>query len=250
MNVTITLVNPGVDTGPFNIYTNADNYITAVATNIAKSALVAGYNATVPALAATVKVESTGTCTSSIYLPIIQPTTTTTTSTVAPTTTTTTTTGPAPTTTTTTTIPATTTTTTTSAPGPTTTTTTTYINYRFDFQVRNQTDTDYGNGNLTLSKSDGTFETNITTAFSLVLGNINTYNPGGAYPPSYISSSVTANQGYVIDRIIKYAYDGTPGTPTLVGTSTYTFPTGLWIMTSTGSSPGQFQTIKIFTRPA
>jgi hypothetical protein len=109
MNVTITLVNPGADTGPFNIYTNDDNYVVPVATNVAKSALVAGYNVWVPPLAITIKVESTGNCTSAIFLPVVQPTTTSTstttsTTTQAPQTTTTTTTynGPSTTSTTTT----------------------------------------------------------------------------------------------------------------------------------------------------
>lgn len=252
MNVTITLTNPGTDTGPFNIYTNMDNYVVPIATSIPRSTLVgAGYTAVVDGNTATIKVESTGTCTSSIFLPVIRPTTTSTSSTTSSTTTT----PPAPgstTTTTTTGTPGSTTTTTTTGQvvNSTTSTTTTYTDYRFEFEVRNQTDTGFGNGNLTLSKSDGTFITNINTAYSLVIRNINTYNPAGAYPPSYLASSFTADSGYVIDRIIKYAANGTPGTPTLVGTPTYTFPTGPWIMTSTGVAPGFYETIKIFTKPA
>jgi len=239
MNVTITLVNPGVDTGPFNIYTNADNYVTAVATNIAKSALVAGYNATVPAIASTVKVESTGTCTSSIYLTIIQPTTTTTTSTSSTTTTSTT---VAPTTTTTTTAVLTTTTTTTVPAGSTTTTTTTPApNYKFYLQVRNQTDTGYGNGTFYLNATGG-FNT-FTTDYSLVLAGVSSFNPSGS---SFVSES-----GYVIDRITKYDYDGTTILwNQILGGPNYTFTTGPFTMVSTGSSPGQFQTIKVFTRPA
>jgi len=239
MNVTITLINPGVDTGPFNIYTNADNYVTAVATNVAKSALVAGYNATVPSLASTVKVESTGTCTSSIYIPIIQPTTTTTTSTS---TTSTTTTATPTTTTSTTTAAPTTTTTTTTAPGPTTTTTTTPApNYKFYFQVRNQTDTAYGDGTFFLNPTGGS--ASFTTDYSLILSGVSSFNPSG--------SSVVANGGYVIDRITKYDYDGTTVLYNLpLGTANYTFGTGPFTMNSTGVSAGEFQTIKVFTRPA
>jgi Predicted solute binding protein len=239
MNVTITLVNPGVDTGPFNIYTNADNYVTAVATNIAKSALVAGYNATVPAIASTVKVESTGTCTSSIFLTIIQPTTTTTTSTSSTTTTSTT---VAPTTTTTTTAVPTTTTTTTAPVGPTTTTTTTPApNYKFYLQVRNQTDTVYGNGTFFLNSTGGS--NTFTTDYSLVLSGISQFNPSG--------SSFVSDSGYVIDRITKFDYDGVTVLYNLpLGTPNYTFTTGPFTMDSTGVSSGQFQTIKVFTRPA
>jgi hypothetical protein len=241
MNVTITLINPGVDTGPFNIYTNADNYVVAIATNIAKSALVAGYNVTVSALAATVKVESTGTCTSSIYIPIIQPTTTTTTSTSSSTTTTTTTATPTTTTTTTAAVP--TTTTTTTAPvGPTTTTTTTPApHFKYYFQVRNQTDTVYGNGTFFLNPTGGS--ATFTTDFSLDLISQTTFNPSG--------SSFVSEAGYVIDRITKFDYDGVTVLYNLpLGTANYTFTTGPFTMNSTGTSPGQFQTIKVFTRPA
>lgn len=242
MNVTITLVNPGVDTGPFNIYTNADNYVVAIATNVAKSALVAGYNATVSALATTVKVESTGTCTSSIYLPIIQPTTTTTTSTSSSTTTSTTTVAPTTTTSTTTVVSPTTTTTTTVPVGPTTTTTTTPApHFKYYFQVRNQTDTGYGNGTFYLNSTGGS--ASFTTDYSLDLISQTTFNPSG--------SSFVSTAGYVIDRITKYDYDGTTVLYNLpLGTPNYTFTTGPFTMNSTGTSPGQFQTIKVFTRPA
>lgn len=236
MNVLITLTNPGADTGPFNIYTNVDNYVTAVATNIAKATLVSGYNATVPATATTVKVESTGTCTSSIYLNIIQPTTTTTTSTSTSTTTT------SSSTTTSTTTTATPTTTTTTTAGPTTTTTTTPApNYKFYLQVRNQTDAAYGNGTFYLNATGG-YNT-FTTDYSLVLLGVSSFNPSG--------SSVVAASGYVIDRITKFDYDGTTVLYNLpLGTPNYTFTTGPFTMNSTGVSSGQFQTIKVFTRPA
>jgi hypothetical protein len=236
MNVLITLTNPGADTGPFNIYTNVDNYVTAVATNIAKATLVSGYNATVPATATTVKVESTGTCTSSIYLNIIQPTTTTTTSTSTSTTTT------SSSTTTSTTTTATPTTTTTTTAGPTTTTTTTPApNYKFYLQVRNQTDAAYGNGTFYLNATGG-YNT-FTTDYSLVLSGVSSFNPSG--------SSVVAAPGYVIDRITKFDYDGTTVLYNLpLGTPNYTFTTGPFTMNSTGVSAGQFQTIKVFTRTA
>lgn len=105
MNVLITLTTAGADTGPFNLYSNTDSYVTAFQTNIAKSLLVAGYTSTVvPAGTTTVRVKSTGLCTTYVDLFITGPSTTTTTTTapVGPTTTTTTTAG-GPTTTTTTT---------------------------------------------------------------------------------------------------------------------------------------------------
>ena len=106
MNVLITLTTAGVDTGPFNLYSNTDSYTTAFQTNVAKSLLVAGYTSTVvPAGTTTIRVTSTGTCTNYVDLVISGggTTTTTTTPSPTPTTTTTTTTTASPTTTTTTT---------------------------------------------------------------------------------------------------------------------------------------------------
>lgn len=235
MNVTITLTSPGVDTGPFNIYTNVDNYTVAVATNIAKATLVSGYSATVPALASIVKVESTGTCTSSIYINIIQPTTTTTTSTSTSSTTSTTT------STTTAYVAPTTTTTTTGSPTTTTTTTAPELHYKYYFQVRNETDTLYGDGTFFLNPTGGSVS--FTTDYSLDLINQTTFNPSG--------SSVVANGGYLIDRITKYDYDGVTVLYNLpVNLGNYTFGSGPFTMNSTGTSPGQFQTIKVFTKPA
>jgi len=71
MIVKITLTTAGTDTGPFNIYSDSDNYAVAVATNVAKSALLfPGYDATVPNNATIVRVKSTGTCTNFINIPI------------------------------------------------------------------------------------------------------------------------------------------------------------------------------------
>jgi len=137
MNVLITLTTAGADTGPFNLYSNTDSYVTAFQTNIAKSLLVAGYTSTVvPAGTTTVRVKSTGLCTTYVDLFITGSggtTTTTTTPYVGPTTTTTTTpyVGPATTTTTTTGGPTTTTTTTPYVGPATTTTTTTGIAYNY-----------------------------------------------------------------------------------------------------------------------
>lgn len=106
MNVLITLTTAGVDSGPFNLYSNVDSYVTAFQTNVAKSLLVAGYTSTVvPASTTTVRVKSTGVCTNYVDLYITgSGTTTTTTTSGGGGTTTTTTTGSSPTTTTTTTL--------------------------------------------------------------------------------------------------------------------------------------------------
>jgi hypothetical protein len=101
MTVLITLTTAGTDSGPFDLYSNLDGYVSAFETGVSKSALLAGYSsALVPESTTTIRVKSDGVCLN--YVDIVLPTTTTTT-TIAPTTTTSTT--VAPTTTTTTTIP-------------------------------------------------------------------------------------------------------------------------------------------------
>lgn len=129
MNVLITLTTAGADTGPFNLYSNVDNYTTAFETNISRGILEAGYTSLyVPSGTTSIRVKSVGVCTNYVDIGINVPTTTTTSTTAAPTTTSTTTAAPVGTTTTTTTyVGPSTTTTTTEAPPETTTTTTTYV---------------------------------------------------------------------------------------------------------------------------
>jgi len=92
--VLITLTIAGLDTGPFNLYSDADGYVTPFEIGVSKAALVAGYTSVlVPDAATIIRVVSTGVCTNFIDLSIIV---------VPPTTTTTTTSEPPPTTTTTT----------------------------------------------------------------------------------------------------------------------------------------------------
>ena len=187
--------------------------------------------------------------------------TTTTTSTIAPTTTSTTTSAPIPPTTTTTTtspvIPATTTTTTTSfiPPATTTTTTTSFIppatttttttaapNYKFYFQLVDLTNPpNLGGGSMTLNATGGS--ATFVTDYTLTRSGINTYGPSG--------STATANGGKRIQKIDKIAYDGsTVLYTTNVTAGNYTFPTGVFDMTSTGTGAGQFQTIKVYIEAA
>ena len=170
MNVLITLTTAGVDTGPFNLYSNVDNYTTAFETNISKGILMAGYTSTiVPPGTTAVRVLSMGICANYVDITLTVPATTTTTTTSAPgTTTTTTTAAPVPTTSTTTTYvgPATTTTTsTTAAPVPTTTTTTTYVG---PATTTTTTTTSGGGGTTTTTTTAaGTTSTTSTTTTSI-----------------------------------------------------------------------------------
>jgi hypothetical protein len=92
MTVLLTLTIAGIDTGPFDLYSNVDGYSVPFETNISKAALQGGYSSVlVPDFAIVVRVVSKGVC--NTYVDIVLASLTTTTSTAVPTTTTTTTSG-------------------------------------------------------------------------------------------------------------------------------------------------------------
>ncbi len=71
MVATITLTTAGSDTGPFDLYTDSDNYITPFATSISKATLELGYiTMAVPNDATIVRVQSLGLCTNYVDLDI------------------------------------------------------------------------------------------------------------------------------------------------------------------------------------
>lgn len=74
--VEITIAAAGTDTGPFNLFSNADTYTTAFATGIAKSALLTGYTSSaVPDAATIVRVKSNSVgCTNYVDMTITDPT--------------------------------------------------------------------------------------------------------------------------------------------------------------------------------
>jgi len=91
MTVLITLTTAGTDTGPFNLYSNVDGYVSAFETGVSKAALVAGYSsALVPNGTATIRIKSTGTCVNYIDVTVVTTTTTTSSTTSTSSTTTTT----------------------------------------------------------------------------------------------------------------------------------------------------------------
>lgn len=92
MTVLITLTTAGFDTGPFNLYSDLDDYTSAFETGVSKASLLGGYaSSLVPDFTNTIRIMSDGDCTNYIDVVVGTTTTTTTTTTVAPTTTTTTT---------------------------------------------------------------------------------------------------------------------------------------------------------------
>lgn len=54
MTVFITLTIAGADTGPFNLYSNVDGFVSAFETNVSKSSLLAGYASSVVPSATTI----------------------------------------------------------------------------------------------------------------------------------------------------------------------------------------------------
>jgi hypothetical protein len=89
MTVLITLTTAGSDSGPFDLYSDLDGYVSAFESGVDKASLLSGYaSALVPDYTTTIRVKSNGICVN--YVDIVLENTTTTTTTVAPTTTTTT----------------------------------------------------------------------------------------------------------------------------------------------------------------
>jgi len=89
---TITLTTAGTGTGPFDLYSDVDGYVTPFETGVSKSALVSGYTTSLVYNGTTIiRVQSNSIgCTNYVDLPVSGITTTTTTSTTTSTTTTTT----------------------------------------------------------------------------------------------------------------------------------------------------------------
>ena len=84
MTVLIYLTTAGAGTGPFNLYSNVDGYVTPFETGVPKVSLTTlpGYTtALVPNGTTTIRVQSTGACTNYIDIVIGATTTTTTTTT-------------------------------------------------------------------------------------------------------------------------------------------------------------------------
>ena len=67
MTVLITLTVAGTDSGPFNLYSNLDGYISAFEIGVSRAALLAGYSsALVPDFTTIVRVQSIGDCSNNI----------------------------------------------------------------------------------------------------------------------------------------------------------------------------------------
>jgi hypothetical protein len=80
MTVLITLTIAGTDSGPFDLYSDLDGYISAFESGVSKASLLAGYpSSLVPDFTTIIRVRSNnGSCTNYIDIPVEEPTTTTT----------------------------------------------------------------------------------------------------------------------------------------------------------------------------
>ena len=80
MTILIDLSVAGVNTGPFNLYSDADGYTSAFATNITRQQLLDGYPAVVAAGTTNIKLQSlSDVCPNDTILPVSTTTSTTTT---------------------------------------------------------------------------------------------------------------------------------------------------------------------------
>ena len=83
MTVLLTLTVAGADSGPFNLYSNIDGYVSAFETGVSQAALLAGYSSSlVPDYTTIVRVLSTGVCNNYINITLTSGITTTTTTTI------------------------------------------------------------------------------------------------------------------------------------------------------------------------
>lgn len=79
MTVLITLTTAGADSGPFDLYSDIDGYISAFETNVSKASLLSGYaSALVPDYTKIIRIKSNGICINQIDV-LVDTTTTTTT---------------------------------------------------------------------------------------------------------------------------------------------------------------------------
>ena len=73
-SATISLNFAGANTGPFDLFSDADSYAVAFASAVPKASLLTGYlSSAVPDLTTICRVKSTGTCTNYVDMPIDDP---------------------------------------------------------------------------------------------------------------------------------------------------------------------------------
>jgi hypothetical protein len=80
MEISLTLTTAGIDTGPFDLYSDVDGYTTLFESGVSRADLIAGYiTSSVPGGTTIVRVQSTGYCTNYVDIDLFPATTTSTT---------------------------------------------------------------------------------------------------------------------------------------------------------------------------
>lgn len=73
-SATISLTSAATNTGPFNLYSDTDSFVTPFESAVSKASLLTGYlSSNVPTGTVTCRVKSTGTCTNYVDMPIDDP---------------------------------------------------------------------------------------------------------------------------------------------------------------------------------
>ena len=74
-SATISLSSAGADTGPFNLYSNVDGYVTAFESGVSKASLLSGtyLSSNVPNTTTICRVKSAGACGNYVDMPIDDP---------------------------------------------------------------------------------------------------------------------------------------------------------------------------------
>lgn len=85
MIILTTLTDAGINSGPFDLYSNVDGYTSAFASGVSRASLLAGYSSSAaPDGTVTVRIKSNGACTNYIDVPVVTSTTTTSSTTALP----------------------------------------------------------------------------------------------------------------------------------------------------------------------
>jgi hypothetical protein len=72
MTALLSILTAGEDTGPFDIYSNVDGFISAFEANVPKASLLSGYpSANIPNVTLIILFKSKGLCTNSISVPLV-----------------------------------------------------------------------------------------------------------------------------------------------------------------------------------
>jgi hypothetical protein len=224
INILIGINQTGVDAGPFDLYSDVDNFTTAFETGISKVDIELGYNTQAPDNSTIIRCQSTGVCDNFLDITITsQPTTTSTTTTTLPPTTTTT---------------STTTSTTTTTTLPPTTTSTTTLN-----RILTITDVTFDGSQFRVFFEPTNF-TLSALVYEISDDGVNWYTPGN-YIDIDTDSPQVFNPGLYFESFFIRIFDNDSGIVTYSDAFLYTDPVTTSTTTTTTQPVGEFYLIQI-----